>query len=101
MPEISDEQARKNLETVVCSKGVEIILGKHADHFLSTYQALHAQLRSGDRLDIELHAIDDDRHNDDIFFRTVLYISDGRKEYISFGSRNGSSSPAGSLLYKD
>ena len=101
MPELSDEQARKNLEAVLCLKGIGVILGEHAGQFLSTYRALYAQLRQGDRLDIELDATDGDRHNDNVFFRTVLYTSDGRKRYISSGSRNGSVSPVGSLLYGD
>ena len=107
MPEISKEEARKRLEDSV--KTVDWIthfLGDETKQqdFLEVYRGLNAQLREGDRLEIEIdpYMLSREKYADiaTAAFSIILHLKDGKKEKV-YQKSTGSEIGSGRLLYKN
>ena len=107
MPEISEKEARKRLEDAV--KNVDWIthfLGSETRQrdFLEVYRRLHAQLREGDSLEIELSLYSylgrDAIEIPTACFKIVLHFKDRKKEIVYSRDTTGGIG-LGNLLYLD
>ena len=106
MPEISEKEARKRLEaTVENVDWITHFLGNETKQqdFLEVYRGLHAQLREGDRLEIELglyshpgiHALEIPTAN----FKIILCTKNGKREIVYSRDTIGGIG-LGNLLYR-
>ena len=78
MPEITRKQAEGELAKAVSSfDWTQLTPG--GEKFLDTYRTLHAQLRKGDKLKINVRKVESDKHPDYPSFNFVLELKDGRR----------------------
>lgn len=107
MPEISKEEAQKRLEaTVKNANWIAHFLGNETQQqdFLEVYRGLHAQLREGDRLEIELglyshsgkYALEIPTAN----FKIILHPKNGKGEIVYSRDTTGGIG-FGNLLYRE
>ncbi len=103
--ELSREEAEGRLSEVVTKfDWAGEFLGNHKDDFLRTYRALHAQLREGDKLEIEIEI---DRHENTRcstisypIFKIVLHRPSGMPSSVLWsGNKDMYTHIASNLLY--